>query len=107
METAFFPSVSESKTIPFVEQRGLCGGGCWAGPTRSTGHHLHCVALSPGHEIGTSSPRQLPRHSPAYHYPGGWVSPQVLNIHNYLVSEASFLLLNLYMPQIPEGDTFS
>ena len=75
METAFFPSVSESKTIPFLEQRGLCGGGCWAGPTRSTGHHLCCVALSPGHETGTSSPSQLPRHSPAYRYPGGWVSP--------------------------------
>lgn len=34
-------------------------------------------------------------------------STQVLNIHHYLVSEASFFLLKLYVPQIPEGDTFS
>ena len=69
----FFPLLVGPKPLPFLEQRELCGGGCWAGPAHSTGHHLHCVALDM--RQGTSSPSQVPRHSPAYCYPGGSVSP--------------------------------
>ena len=107
MEIAFFYFVSGSKTTSLSGTETTLWRWVlsWA---HSTGHHLDCVALSPGHETGYflswSGPQAFTCLLLSWRLSQ---STQVLNIHNYLVREASFYLLKLYVPQIPEGDTFS